>query len=414
MRRRLAAVLVVATACAGRNVPTPEALAGTIPDGNYPVEAWLSQTRTSDLAFTVNQPAYVAIFYIAPGRGVSMLYPRYDDELDRTAAGFNVPGYRYDPGRWYFTNTTFSRLGEGPSYLYLIASREPLMVERYDRNPGLLRRALGLATFASYDEWAVMDELANLVVPPQPDDAWSTDLIVLWPPVPASRHASAFDQGFTRFVRCDNGRLLVVPRGYPYDACPFYSTEPPPIVGRPDSTTTPPDSTPPPDSTGSSPRPRPTPPERPTGRPVAPPAEGDSGRLLPTSRPARPVAGHGSGASTRALRDPADAPGRRVRDAYPDRPREAPGTRAASMRWNGDDWRSAGRSGGVRPAPSPSPQGERPAATRVERTSPPARVERPAPRAPERQPERQTERPAAERPSTERPSTERPADKPRG
>lgn len=311
MMSRTLAVLALAgaAACAGRAKPTPEALAGLVGDKDYPVEAWLSHSRISDLAFSVNQPSYVAIFYIAPGRGVSMLYPTYRDELNATDAGYNVPGYRYDSGQWYFLNTAFSPIATSPSYLLLIASREPLRVAEYERYPGLLRRALGFNTFASYDSWDVIDELTRLVVPPQPDDAWSTDLVVLWPGMRANtRYASADYYGSRLFVRCDNGRVLMVPWDYPYGGCPFFSTHQPrptPPLAQPET---------PGDSTDAEPAPE-KPGEEPSSpRPGEPDPESEHPkRELPRRVRDRPEA---ADRSERLARETPVVAGRRTREAY--------------------------------------------------------------------------------------------------
>ena len=308
MRRSIAVLAIAATAaCAGRTIPTPEALAGP-PNGDYPLEAWLSYQRVADLAFTVNQPAHVAIFYIAPGRGVSMVYPSFRDELGATDAGYNVPGYRYDPGQWYFVNSTFSRVAASPSYLLLVASREPLRVAEFERYPGLLRRTLGLNTFASYDAWDVMDELTQLVVPPQPDDAWSTDLVVLWPPMRANTYLASNDFYDTRlFRRCDNGRVIMVPWDYPYGGCPFFSTYGEGETSTPYTPNPKPET---PDSTGG------TPPSETPERPIEEEPESETPKRG-TPRRVRESTESGAGPSV-SIPGETRLPGRRTREAYPE------------------------------------------------------------------------------------------------
>ncbi len=411
LRRSLALLaLASAAACAGRAKPTPEALAG-VPEGDYSLEAWLSYQRVTDLAFTVNQPAYVAIFHIAPGRGVSMLYPTYRDELDRTDPGYNVPGYRYDSGRWYFLNASFTRLAASPTYLLLVASREPLRVSEYERHPGLLRRALGPNTFASYDEWDVIDELTQLIVPPQPDDAWSTDLIVLWPGMRANTLYAANDYFASRqLVRCDNGRIIMVPESYPYGGCPFFSTYQP----LPSSPIPQPQ---PPSDTTDTPEPG-TPGEKPVvPNPIGPEPESENPKR---GTPRRVRGDVESGAeSVRVAGETRRVVGRRTREAYPESsdergagawdrgaasyttpemttgsPSSSRASRAgrASARTSDAGSRPAGRSTRAEPrsAPSSAPARERSSSDR------PASSERPAS-------SDRSSSPSAERPSSERP-----------
>jgi hypothetical protein len=409
LRRSLALfALAGAAACAGRAKPTPEALAG-VPEGEYPLEAWLSYQRVSDLAFTVNQPAHVAIFHIAPGRGVSMLYPTYRDELDRTDPGYNVPGYRYDSGRWYFLNSSFTRLASSPTYLLLVASREPLRVSEYERHPGMLRRALGPNTFASYDEWDVIDELTQLIVPPQPDDAWSTDLVVLWPGMRANSMYAANDYfGSGQLVRCDNGRIIMVPESYPYGGCPFFSTYRPlpstPLPQQPQ-----PEPEQPSDSAGT-PEPG-TPGDKPLRpEPIDPEAESAHPKRG-TPRRAREVE---SGAESVRIAGETRRAGRRTRQAYAESsdergagawdrgaasyttPRMTTGSPSSGRASRAG--RGSARSSGAGSQPVPRSTRSEP---RSEPSSPAVRErsssDRPA----------STERPASS--TTERPSSERPA-----
>jgi hypothetical protein len=160
----------------------------------------------------VNREAYVAMFEIVPGRGVTMVYPSYRDQSFLSDMHYADLGVQLGRG-FYFTDP-FGFASFQPRYYYAIASIAPLNLARLQSSLGATRRVLG-RVYASYRPFDVIDRITELVVPMQPDEDWATDLFVDWPVPAPLRTFAAF-----RHLRCANGRLLFVDPNYPYYGCP--------------------------------------------------------------------------------------------------------------------------------------------------------------------------------------------------
>ncbi|HEX5724265.1 MAG TPA: hypothetical protein VFX98_02295, partial [Longimicrobiaceae bacterium] len=182
-------------------------------DSGLPLSARLYGDGMS-LGVSVNGPAHVAIFEVVPGRGMGLLYPAYSHERAYLHAGFNrlfwgTPRY-YD---WYFTYAHSAYNSDGPRYLFLIASRRPLHIGRFQESPGALRSVLGLNSYASLNAYTAMDQLVEAVVPVQPDDDWTTDIYTIWPDRTGRRVASRIT------VNCGHGIFVEVPLDLMRYAC---------------------------------------------------------------------------------------------------------------------------------------------------------------------------------------------------
>lgn len=160
----------------------------------------------------VNREAHVAMFEIIPGRGVTMVYPQ-----TRTGV-FASDGHFADltvqPGRMFYHADPFGHSAVQPRYYYVVASAAPLNLTRLWPSLGSTRRVLG-RMYASYRPYDVIDRLTELVVPMQADEDWATDLYMDWPMPLAPRSFLAH-----QFVRCANGRVILVAANYPYFGCP--------------------------------------------------------------------------------------------------------------------------------------------------------------------------------------------------
>jgi hypothetical protein len=160
----------------------------------------------------VNREAHVAMFEIIPGRGVTMVYPQ-----TRTGA-FASEGHFADltmqPGRMFYHTDAFGHSSVQPRYYYVVASVAPLNLTRLWASLGATRRVLG-RLYASHRPYDVIDRLTQLVVPMQADEDWATDLYMDWPTSPTPRSVLAH-----QFVRCANGRVIMVAANYPYFGCP--------------------------------------------------------------------------------------------------------------------------------------------------------------------------------------------------
>lgn len=248
MRIRLLMLAVAAGALAGCASNPP--VEGVEPAGPPPMRVWMGYPvgSSSRVPIVVNREAYVAMFEIIPGRGATMLYPRAGPMPFASEAHY--ADLRMQPGRMFYHSDPFGYAGFQPRYYYAVASAAPLNLARLRSSLGATHRVLG-RMYASYRPYDVIDRLTELVVPMQADEDWATDLFVDWPmPLPPRSFLAH------RFVRCANGKLIVVAGDYPYFGCPGDAR---PVVVA--SSATPPTNLPPPPEV-------PPPPRGPGRRPI--------------------------------------------------------------------------------------------------------------------------------------------------
>jgi hypothetical protein len=147
------------------------------------------------------------MFYIAPGSGVSMLYPGFGSgSLDgRVFAGTHFASRRLMNREQYIF--TAGSVG-APRFYFLIASDRPLNVQQFGGLGTALHSRLG-NSFASFSAYSTMEEIARLTLPSLADDgSWTTDVYVDWPAV-ISREPT---RGSV-LMRC-NGYEMYVPFEY--------------------------------------------------------------------------------------------------------------------------------------------------------------------------------------------------------
>ncbi len=200
----LVAALVAFGACAAAGQTVVYGSNG--PD--EPLDARLYAPAGGRLQFAVSRAAYVAIFEVAPGRGVSLTYPAgVGDTQRRFISGshsVHAPGFL--PGRSLYRSIEWGGYYE-PSYLVLIASERPLRVHRMLRNGSALLTEIGFATFHSMANIHAVYRLAEQIVPDPERTEWTYDTYVIWPEV-RSPVVTAF-----RIV-CADGRTRVVTAGF--------------------------------------------------------------------------------------------------------------------------------------------------------------------------------------------------------
>lgn len=198
-----------------------------------PLQAHVVPGSSGYVGFHVNRPAYVAVFRIAPGRGVSMLYPRIGEEGRYVAAGthmtsawnsaYGSPYSRFSSSSDWIGGFPYSSAYDAagrsyirrPEYLYLIASETPLEVSQFSRSYTGLRSALGWQQFAASHPYDVMDNLAELVLPEQMQGEWTTDVYVLWP-----ERTTQYVNNDVRVIACRNGSYMVVRQNSYATSCP--------------------------------------------------------------------------------------------------------------------------------------------------------------------------------------------------
>jgi hypothetical protein len=185
------------------------------PEGPPAMRVWLHYPvgRSQVHPILVNREAYVAMFEIIPGRGVTMVYPHGD--AARFASDAHYADLAFQPGRMFYRTAPFGYVSVQPRYYYVIASAAPLNLRRLRASLGATRRVLG-RLYGSFRPYDVIDRLTELVVPMQADEDWATDLLVDWPFPPPIRQTLLAHQ----WVRCANRRLIMVAGNYPYFGCP--------------------------------------------------------------------------------------------------------------------------------------------------------------------------------------------------
>jgi hypothetical protein len=169
-----------------------------------PIEARITAMTPSGPLFHVNRPAYVAMFYIAPGSGVSMLYPGFGSgSLDgRVFAGSHFGNQRIN-NRDMFAFASRASFGQ-PRFYFLIASDRPLNVKQFGTFGSMLHARLG-TSFMSMSAYNTMEDLAQLALPSLVNDgSWTTDMYVDWPSVisrePARGHVYVRCSGYEMYV----------------------------------------------------------------------------------------------------------------------------------------------------------------------------------------------------------------------
>jgi hypothetical protein len=170
------------------------------------------------LRFVLSEPAYVAAFIVYPGAGVRLLSPTIDTPERERPAGYNVDQLI---GGWFDNDAYRVVLGpylsNGPAYLYVVASRNPLDVGRYVHRPMRLASAIGEKEARSFYSDVAFDALLNNAVSLGDDTSWDSDVYMLWPGADNGRSTTST----LRYVSlsCNDGSLQTVPENYPFIGC---------------------------------------------------------------------------------------------------------------------------------------------------------------------------------------------------
>jgi hypothetical protein len=230
MRRRLYALalcLLPISACSlpyyepgqgqGRYGPMPGDAADYL---EAPVRARLYEDDYG-LRVQLNQPAYIAVFEIAPGLGASLVYPEFQSERSYLSSGTSrVWLNRRTRGSMYYGYDVGDYATRQPRHFLLIASRRPLYLSQIQDNPGYLRRQLGYTAFTSMNARNTMNQIADMVLPNVADDEWDSDVVTVWPER-YTRLAGYTDDEYIR-VRCPDGTLVTTYYSWLPYACNGY------------------------------------------------------------------------------------------------------------------------------------------------------------------------------------------------
>jgi hypothetical protein len=180
--------------------------------GYSPLDASIIPVGIGGFDFYVDRPAHVAVFRITPGYGTTMVYPA--PGLGRSN-GLVYSG-RHQFGEWRRSSqyraprpySTVSRqTGMGPQFYLLVASEQPLEMNRLEANGLGIWHQAGWR-FRSQDAHSSMQQLVDIAVPRNArPGSWTTDMYVHWPEV---LDAPLRDRERRVILTCD-GRSYSVP-----------------------------------------------------------------------------------------------------------------------------------------------------------------------------------------------------------
>ena len=154
-------------------------------------------------------PAYVAVFRITPGTGAALIYPRDQADRPQLRAGTHVIVPR--------TSSRGSRAlaANSNTYLYLVASRDPLEVEQFQNGDRDVREVIGAGNATSNDLEVVMQSLDVALMSTDATVAgpWTSDVLTPWERL-ASRGSAASGRGSARSIGAEQQCRGVQASGY--------------------------------------------------------------------------------------------------------------------------------------------------------------------------------------------------------
>jgi hypothetical protein len=175
-----------------------------------------------NFAIDLNRPAYVAVFEILPGQGVGLMYPSFETQDAFYPAGFSIlPSTRVRNYDWFEAGYRGQLSTNMPRFYFLVASKRPLRISRFQRSDGALRSVLGLSGYTSLSYQSVMGDLVNTIVPYQPSTDWTTDVFAVWPDQGYNYYYTSYPRNYTRF-QCVNGTYEILPWELARFACGGY------------------------------------------------------------------------------------------------------------------------------------------------------------------------------------------------
>src|SRR5688500_3212763 len=193
----LAAALLLAGCSSGTRVvyvPSPSPVQVPPPDVQTivpPVGITIVRADQSRLLVSTNQPAYVAVFEIIPGQGVTLVYPtsarpRQVEHSGTSSLPVVWQSQRADASKGRYASNSSNRrnpngYGHRPRarYVYAIASDRPLRLTDGAFDDESLRNALGARVYRAVDPYETIDALAQHFVPRQMDEDWGEDLLTI-------------------------------------------------------------------------------------------------------------------------------------------------------------------------------------------------------------------------------------------
>ena len=175
----LLAAIPFVLGCAQQSVMRAPAL-----PSDEPLQVRLYQPTAGALNYQLSEPAYVAIFAVTRGHGISMIFPHFQSQVDyQSHAGLNQETVHGGSGAWGYSRTAGTDhralFGYADAY-YVVASKYPLPVDAMLQSPFVLRSLVGADLFRAANLSDTWDALESILVAGLPDDTWSSDGYLNW------------------------------------------------------------------------------------------------------------------------------------------------------------------------------------------------------------------------------------------
>jgi hypothetical protein len=163
-----------------------------------PMEVSIVRTEEGRVLVQTSRQAYLAVFEIVPGRGVSLVYPEPVRPRNVQYTGLTWLNLSWTMRADYRFASSDTR------YIYAVASDTPLRLDDDDYDSRHLQRALG-STYWSSNPNATVRAIAREFVRAQPDEWWGEDMTTM--PLMSSRVTIAI-----RLARvyCPDGNVFEV------------------------------------------------------------------------------------------------------------------------------------------------------------------------------------------------------------
>lgn len=181
----LAASLLAACVSGTRVVYVPVPASDPVPPPPAPmppVAVTIARVEDSRVLVSTNQAAYLAVFEIVPGRGVTLAYPTSPRQRRQALAGSNW----LTVSRWSERDDRYDRVarseraGFSERHLYVIASERPLRLNDDAFDDDYLRNAVvGPRASRAPGPYETMAALSRRFVPPERDEDWGEDLYTI-------------------------------------------------------------------------------------------------------------------------------------------------------------------------------------------------------------------------------------------
>lgn len=183
------------------------------PEPVIPLEITLARPVNGRLFVQTNRPAYVAIFEITPGQGVTLMQPANVRQRSVTYSGMTWVTASYLTERAATlgrarpapaVHSASAPAGQRTRYIYALASDKPLAIPDEAFEPTGMRTLLGSGAYAASSPAVTMRTIARGFVPTVADEMWAEDALLM---------SAAQDERAQTTVRvyCGRGTVYTVP-----------------------------------------------------------------------------------------------------------------------------------------------------------------------------------------------------------